>query len=92
MSAPRRGVSLARAAVASVLLPSAILFAGASPATDRATLLEDLTGAIKVLGLPCGRVIRAVWQADNDHVAICMDGNRYRVFLNAQGRVVAHKQ
>ena len=29
---------------------------------------------------------------DNDHIVSCQDGNRYRVFLNAEGRVVAQKQ
>ena len=30
--------------------------------------------------------------ADNDHIASCKDGNRYRVFVNTEGRVVAQKQ
>lgn len=28
----------------------------------------------------------------NDHIATCKDGNRYRVFMNEKGRVVAQKQ
>ena len=30
--------------------------------------------------------------ADKDYVLSCEDGNRYRVFVNAEGRVVAQKQ
>jgi hypothetical protein len=43
-------------------------------------------------GLPCGYVISAVRQGDNDYVASCRDGNRYHVFTSAQGRVVVQKQ
>jgi len=42
--------------------------------------------------LPCGPVVSARRQADNDHIATCKNGNRYRVFVNAEGRVVAQKQ
>jgi hypothetical protein len=31
-------------------------------------------------------------KGDNDYVATCKDGNRYRVFVNAEGRVVVQKQ
>jgi hypothetical protein len=47
---------------------------------------------IALLGLPCGQVVSAAKKGDNDHVVTCQDGNRYRVFLNAEGRVVAEKQ
>ena len=53
---------------------------------------KDLTSVIALLGLPCGQVVSAVKKGDNDHVATCKDGNRYRVFMNAEGRVVAQKQ
>jgi hypothetical protein len=42
--------------------------------------------------MPCGQVVSAKRQADNDHIATCKDGNRYRVFVNAEGRAVAQKQ
>ena len=47
---------------------------------------------IALLGLPCGQVVSVIKKGDNDHIATCQDGNRYRVFLNAEGRVVAEKQ
>ena len=61
-------------------------------ATDDPALLKDLTSVIALLGLPCGKVVAATRQGDNDHVATCENGTRYRVFLNAEGRVVAQKQ
>ena len=61
------------------------------PPEDEA-LLKDLTAVIALLGLPCGQVVRATRLKDDDHVATCKDGNRYRVFVNAEGRVVAEKQ
>ena len=67
-------------------------FTGASAAADEARLRQDLAAVIMLLGLPCGEVVSAQRQADNDHLATCKDGNRYRVFVNAEGRVVAQKQ
>jgi len=61
-------------------------------AADDAALLKDLTSVIALLALPCGQVISATRLGDNDHIATCRDGNRYRVFINAEGRVVAQKQ
>ena len=66
--------------------------AAPSRAAEDAVLLKDLTSVIALLGLPCGQVVSAARLKENDHVATCKDGNRYRVFLNAQGRVVAQKQ
>jgi hypothetical protein len=55
-------------------------------------VLKDLTSVIALLGLPCGQVIAATRLGDNDHIATCENGTRYRVFINAEGRVVAQKQ
>jgi hypothetical protein len=61
-------------------------------AAEDAALLKDLTSVIALLGLPCGQVVSARRLKDDDHVATCRDGNRYRVFINAEGKVVAQKQ
>jgi hypothetical protein len=61
-------------------------------ATQDPALLKDLTSVIALLGLPCGQVVSASRLKDDDHVATCSDGNRYRVYVNAAGRVVAQKQ
>jgi hypothetical protein len=67
-------------------------FIGPTRAAEDVSLLKDMTSVIALLGLPCGQVVSVVKKGDNDHVATCQDGNRYRVFLNAEGRVVATKQ
>ena len=68
------------------------LFTGPARAAEDAALLKDMTSVIALLGLPCGQVVSVIKKGDNDHIATCQDGNRYRVFLNAEGRVVAQKQ
>jgi hypothetical protein len=83
-------ISPARASA--LIFPLAALLAGPLPAADDAVLLKDLTSVIALLGLPCGQVVGAKRQADNDHIATCKNGMRYRVFVNAEGRVVAQKQ
>lgn len=82
----------AAARASALLFPLAALFAVPTPAADDAALLKDLTAVIALLGMPCGQVVSAKRQADNDHIAVCRDGNRYRVFVNAESRVVAQKQ
>jgi len=82
----------ARTRASVLIFPLAALFAGPSPAAEDATLLKDLTSVIMLLGLPCGQVVSAKRQADNDHIASCKNGYRYRVFVNPEGRVVAQKQ
>jgi hypothetical protein len=70
----------------------AMFCAPSSRAAEDVTLLKDLTAVIALLGLPCGGVVSATRLNDNDHIATCRDGTRYRVFINAEGRVVAQKQ
>lgn len=83
---------IARAWASALIFPLAALFAAPSPAAADVTLLKDLTSVIMLLGLPCGQVVSARRQADNDHVVSCKNGYRYRVFVNPEGRVVAQKQ
>jgi hypothetical protein len=61
-------------------------------AQDEEALKKDLTAVIALHGLPCGQVVAAKVQAENDYVASCEDGNKYRVYLNADGRVMVEKQ
>lgn len=53
---------------------------------------KDMTAVIALQGLPCGQVLRAERKGENDYLASCADGNRYRVTVNAEGRVVVVKQ
>ena len=71
---------------------TAALFAGPSVAADEEALKKDLTAVIALQGQPCGKVVGVKSQSDNDHIATCQDGNRYRVFVNPEGRVVVQKQ
>ncbi len=73
-------------------LAMAILFAGLSLAAEDTSVLKDLTAAIALQGQPCGQVVSVVRQGENDYIASCQDGHRYRVFVNSQGRVVVEKQ
>jgi hypothetical protein len=50
----------------------------------------DLTAVIALNGKPCGKVVNAEKRGDNDYVATCEDGNRYRVYVK-DGRVVVEK-
>ena len=68
----------------------AAFLAGPSFAAD--ALAKDLTSTIALLGLPCGQVVSAQRLKDNDYLATCKDKNRYRVYMNAEGRVVAQKR
>jgi hypothetical protein len=63
----------------------------ADSAADEAAA-RDMTAVIALQGLPCGQVLRAERKGDNDYLASCADGNRYRVTVNAEGRVIVVKQ
>ena len=67
-------------------------FAAPSFAADDESVKKDLFTVITLQGLPCAEVVSFTTKSDNDHVAVCKDGNRYHVFVNAQGRVVVEKQ
>jgi hypothetical protein len=69
-----------------------VLSSAPAHAAEDAALLKDLTSVIALLGLPCGQVVSARRLKDDDHVATCSDGNRYRVFIDAQGKVIAQRQ
>lgn len=71
----------------------AACLAAALPATaqDDAATRKDLTAVIALQGKPCGEVVRVEKKGDNDFVATCKDGNRYRVFVKPEGRVVVEK-
>jgi hypothetical protein len=74
-----------------VMVTSALLAARRVAAEDISTT-KDLTAVIALHGQPCGQVVQVKQQGENDYLASCQDGNRYRVFLNAEGRVVVQKQ
>lgn len=63
----------------------------AEDAASDVTVAKDLTAVIALQGLPCGQVTSATQQGEDDYLASCQDGNRYRVFVDADGRVVVEK-
>jgi hypothetical protein len=67
------------------------LAAFAARAADEAKQREDLSAVIALQGKPCGEVVSYVAKGDNDFIATCKDGNRYRVYVK-DGRVVVEKQ
>ena len=77
-------------------LPSRLSPRSASPdpavAADDDAVKKDLFTVITLQGLPCGEVVSVTTKSENDHVAVCKDGNRYHIYVNAQGRVVVDKQ
>ena len=73
------------------MLLAITLVARPSPAAEDPAVLKDLTAVIALQGQPCGQVVSAARQGDNDYIASCQDGNRYRVFVK-EGRVVVEKQ
>jgi len=81
-----------RTEVWAAILSTIALVAPPSQAADDPAVLKDLTAVIALQGQPCGQVVSATKQGDNDYVASCQDGSRYHVFVNAQGRVVVQKQ
>ena len=79
------------ARASALLFALAMLVAAPAPAAEDPALLRDLTTVLMLLAKPCGDVVSAKRQADNDHIATCKDGSRYRVFVSAEGRATAQK-
>ncbi len=61
-------------------------------AAENDALAKDLNSTLSLLGLPCGQVVSVVTQANRDYIATCSDKNRYRIYLNPQGKVAAEKR
>ena len=67
-------------------------FAVSSSAAEDEALKKDLTAVIALQGLPCGQVVSVKTLAENDYAVSCKDENKYRVYVNAAGRVVVEKR
>jgi len=75
-----------------MLAMSIAVCAAPALAADDAATRKDLTSVIALQGLPCGEVVSVKTQGENDYIATCKDKNRYHVYVNSAGRVVAEKQ
>ena len=75
-----------------VLALTTLAFVGSAPALAADEPLgKDLKVTIVLHGYPCDQIVSSKRNADSDYTATCKDGNRYHVFVNAQGRVVVEK-
>jgi hypothetical protein len=74
-----------------LLVAVAALMSNAGPASAQDIgEAADLTAVIALNGKPCGRVVRVEKRADEDYIATCEDGNRYRVYVR-NDRVIVEK-
>jgi hypothetical protein len=78
--------------IASMTLTAVALPLHAQDTGSDVSSAKDLTAVIALQGLPCGQVKKVTSRGENDYLATCQDGNRYRVFVDADGRVVVKKQ
>ena len=67
-----------------------VLAAPAMAETDPA-VLKDLQQVLALQGKSCGTVTRAEKRAENDYVVTCSSGDRYRVKIDENDRVVIEK-
>ena len=58
---------------------------------DAPPIGKDLKATIALQGKPCDQVVASKRNTDSDYTVTCKDGNRYHVFVDAQGRVVVEK-
>jgi hypothetical protein len=77
----------------SVLAAMATIVLASPPSAggEETSFGNDLKATIALQGMPCDQVIEAKRNADSDYTAACKDGNRYHIFVNAQGRVIVQK-
>jgi hypothetical protein len=73
-----------------IFVTSAAMLAVAS-SLYAADIGNDLKATIVLQGLACDQVAQQTRNGDSDYNVSCKDGNRYHVFVNAQGRVVVQK-
>ena len=63
----------------------------AQEAVGNVKVAQDLTAVIALQGQPCGQVVSTTRHGEDDYLATCQDGNRYRIFVTAGGRVIVEK-
>ena len=62
-----------------------------SPALAQVSPADDLTAVIALHGQPCGRVTSVQKRGDNNYLARCSGGQKYRVYVDPQGRTRVDK-
>ena len=74
-----------------VLTAAAMLGGSFSRAADAPSLGRDLKATIALQGKPCDTLADTKRNSDSDYTASCKDGNRYHIYVDAQGRVIVQK-
>ena len=77
--------------IPALVMTAMALMGGTSLAAGDASLGKDLKATIALQGFPCDQLADTKRNADSDYTASCKDGNRYRIYVNAQGRVIVQK-
>ena len=73
-----------------LLLPATVVLSSAAFASDNVS--KDLQAVIALQGKPCGEVQGTEKKGENDYIASCSNGKRYRVSMNPSGRVDIKEQ
>jgi hypothetical protein len=76
--------------IASIFTVAAIAYGAPLFAADD-PFSKDLKATIALQGQTCDQIVDAKRNGDSDYNATCKDGNKYRVYVNAQGRVIVQK-
>jgi hypothetical protein len=69
---------------------AAIACSGSLLADEQFSTAADLTAVLALHAKPCGKVVSATKNGNEDYVATCENGNRYRVYVK-DARVVVDK-
>jgi hypothetical protein len=73
-----------------LIVAAATSYSAAAVAQQDISDADDLTAVIALQAKPCGKVVNAQKRGEDDYVASCEDGNRYRVYVR-DGRVIVEK-
>lgn len=73
------------------LVMTTLLASAPSQGAEEPSFAQDMKATIVLHGMPCDQIVDAKRNGDSDYTASCKDGNRYHVFVDAQGRVVVQK-
>jgi len=72
----------------SLVLTLAALPVSARAQPDDATVRKDLLTVLALKGKPCREIITLQRQGENDYLVTCKDGSKYRIYIDAQDRVL----
>ena len=74
-----------------VLVGAVVLGHSAFVSAADSDIGKDLGATIALQGMSCDKVVESKRNGDSDYTARCANGNRYHVFVDANGRVVVQK-